>query len=247
MAGIYPDLLILNQLYLSKREFRAAFLRHRKNFQGRILDIGCGIKPFQRFLGGSEYIGIEVKADKKPGVCASAEYLPFHDKSFDTVLCTEVLEHVPEPTQVLSECYRVMKPGGALYITVPMTWYLHYEPHDYYRFTKYGIRYLCEKAGFDVVALERFGGFTMYLCLRISEFLHKILYKYIFSPLKICGSRNKDIRKKLATIVLIPYQLVALVVISLFDRFSPLDARGWVVLAVKRTSGPNDKKYLTIS
>jgi SAM-dependent methyltransferase len=231
---MYSDLLFLNPLYLSKREFRAAFLRHRKNFQGRILDIGCGIKPFQQFLDGSEYIGIEVKADHKPAVCASARCLPFHDKSFDTVLCTEVLEHVSEPSCALSECYRVMKPGGTLYITVPMTWYLHYEPHDFYRFTKYGIRYLCETAGFDVLTVERLGGFTMYLCLRLSEFLHGILYKYIFFPLRVLGSRSLDIRKKLATLVLIPYQLIALLMIFIFDRFSPRDARGWVVLAEKK-------------
>ena len=62
----------------------------------------------------------------------------------------------------------------------------------------------------------------------------KIFYKYIFSPLKILGKKNLAIRKKLATLVLIPYQLAALLMVVLFDRFSPLDARGWVVLAVKK-------------
>jgi SAM-dependent methyltransferase len=233
MPVIYPDILFLNPLYLSKRQFRSAFLRYQSHFHGRILDIGCGIKPFKKFLTNSEYIGMEFKAGAEPNICAIAEQLPFCDKSFDTVLCTEMLEHVPEPSQVLSECSRVMKPGAKLYITAPMTWYLHYEPNDYYRFTKYGIQYLCEKAGFDVVSLERLGGFTMYLCLRISEYLHGFLYKYLLWPLKVCGSRNLAIRKKAATLLLIPYQLISLLMIFLFDRFSPRDARGWAVLAVK--------------
>jgi len=183
MAALYPDLLLLNPLYLSKREFRNAFFRHQSHFRGRILDIGCGIQPFRQFLEGREYVGVEINPQKHPDACAQVEHLPFHDASFDTVLCAEVLEHVPEPSLALDECYRVMKPGSVLYITVPMTWYLHYEPNDFYRFTKYGIRYLCEKSGFNVMTLERFGGFTMFLCLRLSEFLHSILYKYIFFPL----------------------------------------------------------------
>ncbi len=235
MLPIYTDLLLLNPLYLSKREFRKLFLQHLSCFQGKILDIGCGGKPFRRFLADKQYIGVEVTPDRQPDVCAPAEHLPFCDKSFETVLCTEVLEHVPEPSHVLTECFRVMKSGAVLYITVPMTWYLHYEPNDFYRFTRYGIQYLCKKAGFDVVSIERSGGFTMFLCLRLSEFFHKILYKYIFCPLKIIGTRNLAIRKKLATLMLIPYQLTALLTVCLFDRFSPLDARGWVVLAVKNS------------
>ena len=235
MSALYSDLLLSGPLYLSKREFRAAFLRHRSEFGGRILDVGCGDKPFEQFLSGLEHVGVDHTPTSRADVRAVAGELPFPEGTFDTILCTEVLEHVPEPSLILAECYRVVKPGGVLYVTVPMTWYLHYEPHDFFRYTKYGIRFLCEKTGFDVVSLERMGGFTMYVCLRASEFLNTILTSYVLAPLRILGIRARA-RSQLATIALIPFQLVALMLVLLFDRFSPRDARGWTVVTRCRKS-----------
>lgn len=234
MPVIYPDLLFRNPLYLSKREFRIIFLRNRHYLTGSVLDVGCGIKPFKALLKGQTYIALERKFAVDPDVSGSADSLPFRAESFDSVICSEVLEHVPEPLSVLSECFRVLKTGGTLYLSAPMMWYLHYEPHDYYRYTSYGIRYLCEKAGFHIVRIERMGGLALFLCLRLSEFLHRLLYKNVFFPLKYFGKNNLPARKKLATICLVPYQLAALGAVTLFDRFSPRDARGWVVVADKK-------------
>ena len=78
------------------------------------------------------------------------------------------------------------------------------------------------------------GGFTMYVCLRLGELLHRIL-SYFYLPLFIFGIRGET-RARVATLTLIPYQLISLVMIFLFDRFSPRDARGWIVLATRRKS-----------
>jgi len=85
--------------------------------------------------------------------------LPFKSGAFDTVLTTQVLEHVPEPHIVFSEVARVLKQGGTMMATVPQTWGLHEEPFDYYRYTKYGLTYLAEKNGLKVETVVARGGF----------------------------------------------------------------------------------------
>ena len=81
------------------------------------------------------------------------------DASFDVVLCTQVLEHVAEPARVLAELRRVLATGGELWLTVPFVGELHEEPHDHYRYTSYGLRGLCERAGFGEVRTWPLGGY----------------------------------------------------------------------------------------
>jgi SAM-dependent methyltransferase len=68
------------------------------------------------------------------------------------VLCTEVLEHLPEPQKAVDEIFRVLKPGGTLLLTTRFLFPIHDAPHDYFRFTKYGLRYLLR--GFEILKLE---------------------------------------------------------------------------------------------
>lgn len=130
---------------------------------GRLLDIGCGDKPYAAlFPQVSRYIGIDLPPTtsvvRRPDVWASALGLPFADRCFGTVFCAQVLEHVPRPEELLREAYRVLKGGGQIILTAPQTWGLHEEPHDYYRFTRYGLQYLLERVGFRVRSIEPRGG-----------------------------------------------------------------------------------------
>ena len=110
-------------------------------FAGRLVDIGCGIKPYKDLLAPyvTEHIGIdhqETLHDKSNIDRFSTAYdLPAQDEEFDCVLCTAVLEHLEEPEQALRECFRVLKRGVAIY-SVPFIWHLHEEPRDFYRFSK---------------------------------------------------------------------------------------------------------------
>jgi len=79
--------------------------------------------------------------------------IPADDGRFDLVLCTQVLEHVPEPAAVLGELARVLKPGGSLWLTAPLFYQEHQAPYDFYRYTQYGLRHLVEGAGFTVERL----------------------------------------------------------------------------------------------
>jgi SAM-dependent methyltransferase len=125
----------------------------------RILDVGAGDAPYRELFSGHDYrtsdwSGTFYVPEHPTDVVAPAHDLPLEDDSLDAVVCTQVLEHVPEPSEVLSEFVRVLRPGGRLIISTPLTWYLHETPHDYYRYTSYGLHHLLEKAGFTEIAVE---------------------------------------------------------------------------------------------
>jgi SAM-dependent methyltransferase len=124
-----------------------------------ILDVGSGLAPYRELFSHTSYVTCDwdqsiYSPEVPPDIVSSADNIPVEDQSFDAVLCTEVLEHVPAPWEVLNEFHRIIRPGGAVWITVPFAWPLHEQPHDYYRYTQFGLRYLLEKAGFSQVDVK---------------------------------------------------------------------------------------------
>jgi SAM-dependent methyltransferase len=136
----------------------------RGHVTGRLLDIGCGLKPYQPLLAPyvTEHVGVDhpdsPHALTSVDVFATAYEIPLDDQSFDTILLSEVLEHLERPTDALTECHRLLRQGGRLVLSTPMLWTLHEEPRDFYRYTPYGLRYLLDTAGFDVVEMIALGG-----------------------------------------------------------------------------------------
>ncbi len=129
----------------------------------RVLDVGCGVQPYRHLLAGfALYVGFDSPSRPdsagKADAFGDATALPFTNGCADAVLCTEVMEHVPEPDTMLSEIHRVLRAGGSLVVSVPFTWQLHDEPHDYWRFTEFGLRVILERNGFEVVALRSTNG-----------------------------------------------------------------------------------------
>ena len=94
---------------------------------------------------------------------ADLHAVPARDRTYDLVLCTQVLEHVRNPAAVCRELARVLKPGGRLFLTAPQSAFLHEIPHHYFNFTCYGLRLLLEDAGLEMVKMEPQGGH--FLCL----------------------------------------------------------------------------------
>jgi SAM-dependent methyltransferase len=128
---------------------------------GVVLDIGCGSKPYEYLLKERSvlYIGVDVpteysanKEEKKADIfCDLRTGLPIKNGSVDTIIATEVLEHIPNPEALLTDVRRGLKAGGYAILTTPQTWELHEEPHDYFRYTKYGLSAMANNAGFQVV------------------------------------------------------------------------------------------------
>jgi SAM-dependent methyltransferase len=130
----------------------------------RVLDAGAGNAPYRELFEHCSYVSSDWSDSPHEGaarvdVVASLDALPMDDASFDAVLNTQVLEHVADPARVASELFRVLAPGGRLFMTAPLVWPLHEEPHDFWRFTSHGLRRVLEGAGFRIERLEPRGGY----------------------------------------------------------------------------------------
>lgn len=129
--------------------------------RGRLLDIGCGNKPYRSlFREVDDYVGCDItqSSENLVDVICPADNIPLPDSSFDAVFCTQVIEHVANFPRLLKEAFRLLKPEGKLFVSGPMYWYLHEEPYDFHRFTKYGLQNALENAGFERIQITPNGG-----------------------------------------------------------------------------------------
>ena len=116
----------------------------------RTLDIGAQNGPYASHF--PRRVALDIQRGIGVQVIGDAQALGICDASFDVVLCTEVLEHLPEPQRAIDEMYRVLVPGGQLLLTTRFLFPIHDAPHDYFRFTKYGLRHLLRR--FDITELQ---------------------------------------------------------------------------------------------
>ena len=151
--------------------------RLRRVASGRLVDVGCGTKPYRDMAAPfvTEHIGVDLP-DGRHGqsgvdVLASAYETGLGDASFDTVLCTDVLEHLEEPQRAVDEAFRLLRPGGHGIYTAPFFWHLHEEPRDFYRYTHHGLAHLFRRAGFEVVEISALSGFVATFTQELVYFL----------------------------------------------------------------------------
>lgn len=139
---------------------RRGLLRELRNYfpklTGEVLDVGCGRKPYRRFVQSTRYVGVDVDTPVTRELAVADVYydgkkLPFPDMSFDAVLCSQVLEHVFEPDDFLREICRVLRPGGKLLLAVPFAWDEHEQPYDFARYSSFGLAALLQRSGFEIV------------------------------------------------------------------------------------------------
>jgi SAM-dependent methyltransferase len=114
------------------------------------LDIGTQNGPYSAHFPNRT--GLDIKLGNGVQIIGDAQALGIRDDSFEIVLCTEVLEHLPEPQHAIDEMFRVLVPGGQLLLTTRFLFPIHDAPHDYYRFTKYGLRHLLRR--FEIIELQ---------------------------------------------------------------------------------------------
>lgn len=159
-------------------------------FAGKLLDVGCGRKPYCSFfyrIKGLKWVGLDfplsASGKTEADVYGDAMNIPFKTEVFDTVFCSQVIEHVSEPAGLMKEMARVLKPGGHIILTAPQTWCLHEEPHDYFRFTRYGLSYLAKKNGLILEYVKPYGGTFALLGQLIT--LHAHFDQPILRPLNV--------------------------------------------------------------
>jgi len=122
-----------------------------------------------------------------------------------------VLEHVEFPQKVINEFYRVLKPNGKLFLTAPQGWGVHGAPHNYYNFTKYGLKSMFEKSGFEIKFINPNGGLFCDIGKRIKEIPEYILYQYIFKKDKYDNVVLK-FNIQLVGLLLFPFYFLALLI-----------------------------------
>lgn len=169
-AGRYEDFSALNAARM--RATRALIAQHAR---GRVLDVGCGHMPFRndalRVAGTYEGFDVERRTEGVTHV-GDAESMPeIPSAAYDTVFSFEVLEHLPHPQRAVAEMARVLRPGGVLLVSVPHLSRLHEEPHDYFRYTVYGLRTILRDAGLDVEHIAPTAGLFSFLAHQLSTVL----------------------------------------------------------------------------
>jgi SAM-dependent methyltransferase len=149
--------------------------------QGLVLDVGCGNRPYEKtfFSGAKKYIGTDYLSDRsRPDIVCSALALPFAADAFDTVVSTEVLEHVPDPAQAMREMQRVLRPGAHLILSTPLYWPRHEAPYDFFRYPYDGMISLVERSGMELVRLYNRG--TSYAFLgQVIQHIHPLRSRFV--------------------------------------------------------------------
>jgi SAM-dependent methyltransferase len=149
--------------YLTRNRLLNGITRYAPMMAGRLLDFGCGSKPYRSLFQVDEYIGLDFENPGHPHVNEQIDvfydgtHIPFADASFDSVFSSEVFEHVFNLPDALRELNRVLKPGGLLLATCPFAICEHEVPNDYARYTSYGLRYLLREHGLEMVAQDKTG------------------------------------------------------------------------------------------
>ena len=190
---------------------RSLLIRNlKKNFSalhGRMLDFGCGSKPYKTLINVDEYIGVDFQGqghsheNEQIDVFYDGKTIPLESNTFDSVLSTEVFEHIFNLEEMIAELHRVMKPGAVMLITTPFIIAEHEAPNDCNRYTSFGIKNLMQRNGFEIVHYEKLGTsvqtqMQIFLSYLDSSVLSKLNFagpirtwvsKFIFSVLNLWG------------------------------------------------------------
>jgi SAM-dependent methyltransferase len=139
----------------------------------RVLDAGAGEGQYASLFGRQRYTGVDLAVGdaawnySRLDAIADLTALPFRTAAFQAALNIVTIEHLREPGCALAEIARTLAAGGRLLVAAPHEWEVHQAPHDYFRYTRYGLAYLLEKAGFEIVEMRPVGGYFRLLARRL--------------------------------------------------------------------------------
>jgi SAM-dependent methyltransferase len=139
----------------------------------RVLDAGAGEGQYKLAFSKQRYCGVDLAVGdaawdySRLDAVADLTALPFGEGVFDAVLHIVTIEHLREPAAAVREMARTMAAGGVLLVAAPHEWEVHQAPHDYFRFTRYGLAHLLEKAGLEIAEIRPAGGYFRLLARRL--------------------------------------------------------------------------------
>jgi SAM-dependent methyltransferase len=197
--------ILTNPFWLARRGLYRGIAANAGYIRGKVLDFGCGRKPYQELFDFEEYVGLDVEESGHRHQAGSVdvfydgETIPFADGYFDSALASQVFEHLFNLGEVLAEIHRVLRPGGHLLATVPFVWDEHEKPYDFARYTSFGIEHLLAQGGFEVVVMEKTGNavetvfqlWNAYVGQRVlpsNPYLNLLLTPLLVAPATIAGA-----------------------------------------------------------
>lgn len=173
--------IFTNPFYFARRGLYKRISQLAGEFHGKVLDVGCGTKPYRELFDVDIYHGLEY-ADSASGIKHKSQdfiydghKFPFRNEAYDGVIVCEVLEHIFNPDEFLSEISRCVKGGGMLLLTVPFVWDEHEQPGDFARYTSFGIEYLLKKHGFKIIKSYKTANDITIIFQLINDYIYKIL------------------------------------------------------------------------
>lgn len=137
-----------------------------RHAHGRVLDAGAGRLTYRALIAphAKQYVSADLVAARPDlDVVCDLGAIPFQAGAFDTILCIEVIEHTRTPGRILRALRHALADDGTLIVTAPHIMYLHGEPHDYFRYTKYGLVAMLEAAGFETTSVRSVGGLLAFV------------------------------------------------------------------------------------
>jgi SAM-dependent methyltransferase len=204
-AMFFPGILglFLNPFYFARKGLAEHISALSSHISGKILDVGCGKKPYQQLFQATEYIGLEYdspenRKKKHADFYYDGRVFPFESNSFDSLVINQVFEHVFNPDDFLKESLRVLKPGGKLLMTVPFVWDEHEQPHDFARYSSFGLQFILEKHGFNIVEQRKsvndfrviFQLVNAYLYKKMmssNPYLNLVIAFFVMFPINVAG------------------------------------------------------------
>ncbi len=210
--------VMLNPYFINRRSLYLAVQKFAKLTapENSVLDVGCGLKPYRDLFPAREYVGIDIETgghsndQKHVDSYYDGEHIPSGDKSFDFVLCTQVLEHTEKPEKLVEECARVLKPGGKVLFSMPFMYPEHEIPYDFQRYTRFKHINMLQQNGFDHIEIEKTTGFF--------GTFGQLFSVFIFESIKFRATIFKTL---LSIGILMPIQVLGLVLDFIFRKAGP--------------------------
>ncbi len=171
--------IFVNPFYFARKGLFNNISELAKHIHGKVLDVGCGQKPYEPLFNVTNYIGLEIDTDqnrknKKANFFYNGSLFPFSDCDFDCVIVNQVFEHIFNPDQFLNEINRVLKSKGMLLLTVPFVWDEHELPFDYARYSSFGLSHILKEHGFEVMEQRKSISDIRVIFQLINAYIYKI-------------------------------------------------------------------------
>ncbi len=194
--------IFFNPFFFARRGLYKNIQTLGHHITGKTLDVGCGQKPYENLFASTQYIGMDIAqsghdhATSKIDIFYDGKVFPFENQAFDSIVCNQTIEHIFNPDEVLSEINRVAKINSLFLLSVPFVWDEHEQPYDYARYSSFGLKFLLEKHGFEVIRHIK--------SVNTIEVIFQLLAAYIYKKI----NTTSLFRRLLGKLLIMPFNII---------------------------------------